>query len=266
MVDLDDISTYPEDIRQWVIKRKNYFLKNIPLNLNEEDFKILRELRDVRIDETPEFLALQKKYYDTEFTGWHFTRIENLEDFCKQGILKIRDIDDGIKRLNFYLNKKIKIDDDKYRLIIKQAKFYWKTHSGRIGNVCFFLTKDYTIGNPQAMMFAANLGGEILRWSIDELDSKAYRQEPYKRLWIWGEPYRVKFKVKLKEMETQTQTYIIRELVFYFIMKDIYGCTYNLADTGEKRGDVPPDDILRIEKIENFENIMSQYAEFEDFY
>ena len=48
--------------------------------------------------------------------------------------------------------------------------------------------------------------------------------------------------------------------------KDIYGCDYIPDDTGEKRGEVSSDCILQIEKIENYEDIMSQFADFENFY
>lgn len=35
---------------------------------------------------------------------------------------------------------------------------------------------------------------------------------------------------------------------------------------GEKQGDVIPENILKIEHIENYEKIMSQCLEFHDFY
>lgn len=35
-----------------------------------------------------------------------------------------------------------------------------------------------------ASIFATNLGGEIVRWSIENIDNDLYKKEPYKRLWI----------------------------------------------------------------------------------
>lgn len=267
MIDLDDVSTYPVDIRKWVIERKNFFPNIVPAHSYEFDYEIIHKLQDVWFDEIPEFVEFQKKYQYTEFTGWHITRIEDLDAFRKQGILTMNgDIDEGMKRLDYYLSEKLKVDNDAHRIIAEKAKFYWNRDVGRIRNVCFFFTKTKTIGDPQAMMFAASLGGETLRWSIKALGKEAYRKEPYKRLWIWGEPCRVKFKAQLKEMEKRTQSHIIRELVFYFAMKDIYGCDYIPDDTGEKRGEVSSDCILQIDKIENYEDIMSQFADFENFY
>lgn len=67
-------------------------------------------------------------------------------------------------------------------------------------------------------------------------------------------------------MNERTQNHIIREMVFYFAMKDIYEFDYIPDDTGEKIGAVSSDCILQIEKIENYEDIMSQFSDFENFY
>lgn len=56
------------------------------------------------------------------------------------------------------------------------------------------------------------------------------------RLWIWGSPCRVKFKVKLHELRNSTQDHVIREFIFYFVMKDIYKLDYLPSDIGEKFG------------------------------
>lgn len=267
MIDLDDALTYPEDIRKWVNERKGFFLNIVSTHSYESEYEIILKLQDVWFDEIPEFVKFMQKYQDTEITGWHITRIENIDAFRKQGILTMNgDIDEGIKRLDYYLKEKIKVDKDVYRIIIEKAKYFWNRDYGRTRNVCFFFTKDKTIDDPKAMMFASNLGGEILEWSLKALGRDIYRKEPYKRLWIWGEPCRVKFKMRLKEMENRTQSHIIRELVFYFAMKDIYGYDYIPDDTGEKRGGVSSDCILQIEKIENYEDIMSRFADFENFY
>lgn len=249
MIDLDDVSTYPEDIRKWVNERKKFFLNIVPTHSYEFDYEIIHKLQDVWFDEIPASVGFLQKYQDTEITGWHITRVENMDTFCKRGILTMNgDIDEGTKRLDYYLKEKIEIDKEAYRIIIEQAKRYWNRDYGRTRNVCFFFTKDKTIDDPKSMMFASNLGGEILRWSIEALGKETYREEPYKRLWIWGEPCRVKFKTKLKEMEKGTQSHIMRELVFHFAMKDIYGYDYIPDDTGEKRGGVSSDCILQIEK------------------
>lgn len=267
MIDFDDVSTYPDNIRKWVNDKRNFFLNIVPIHSYEFDYEIIHKLQDIWFDGIPEFVEFKNKYQDTEFTGWHIMRIEDLDAFRKQGILTLNgDIDEGVKRLDYYLTKNLNIDDNAYRIIIEKAKYYWNRDAGRTRNVCFFFTKINTIGDPQAMMFAANLGGEILNLSIEALDSEAYRKEPYKRLWIWGEPCRVKFRAQLKTMEERTQSHIIRELIFYFVMKDIYGFDYMPDDTGEKQGSVSSDNILQIEKIESYEDIMSQFADFENFY
>lgn len=267
MIDLDDVSTFPDCIREWVTDKRDFFLRVIPVGSYNFDYEIIHKLQNLRIDEMSEFKEIYSLYQDTDFTGWHITRVENIDNYCKQGILTVGwEINKGIERLNYYFNKVIKIEKIIYDKIVDEAKFLWNRDNGRKNNVCFFFTKAQTINDVQAMMFAANLGGEILNWSLNAVDSDLYRTEPYKRLWIWGTPCRVKFKAKLKEMYEDTASRLIREIMFYYVMKDIYGFDYIPSDTGEKQGDVIPENILKIEHIENYEKIMSQCPEFHDFY
>ncbi len=51
-------------------------------------------------------------------------------------------------------------------------------------------------------------------------------------------PCRMKFKAKRKEMYEDTGYRLIREIIFYYVMKDICGCYYIPSDTGEKRGEL----------------------------
>ncbi len=266
MFDFDDVSTYPNDIREWVNERKKFFLNIVPVGSYEFEYEIIHKLQDVRFYDMPEFISFQTKYQDAEFTGWHNTRIEDIDTFCEQGILTIDSIDEGRERFQYLLNK-IKVDEVNQNAIIGKAIYLWKRDSGsRTHCIHFFFTRVPIINDPKAFTFAENLGGEILNRALKAIDREAYRKEPYKRLWIWGVPCRVKFKAKLKEMKESTQEHFIREIIFYFVMKDIYGLEYIPYDVGTKFGAVLPNDILQIEIIKNFEEIMSQYPDFENFY
>lgn len=267
MFDLDNVLSYPTDIEKWVLEKKDFFLKTVPMHSYEYDYEIIHKLIDVWFGGMPDFMDFVNKYQDSDITGWHITRIENIEKFQEQGILTMKgSTDEGERRITELL-KKINAPSDMQQKILDQAKVYWKRDKGsRTNSVHFFFTKEPIINDAQAMMFAANLGGEILNWALQGVDGEAYRQEPYKRLWIWGTPCRVKFKYKLNELRDSTQEHIIREIVFYFVMKDIYNLDYLPSDTGEKFGEVLPQNILQIEKIDDYEKIMGQYSDFENFY
>lgn len=74
MIDLDDVSTYPVDIRKWVIERKKFFLNIVPAHSYELDYEIIHKLQDVWFDEIPEFVEFQKSI-----------NIQNLRDGILQG-------------------------------------------------------------------------------------------------------------------------------------------------------------------------------------
>lgn len=57
-----------------------------------------------------------------------------------------------------------------------------------------------------------------------------------------------------------------REFFLRVIPIGSYNFDYIISDTGEKCGDVLPENILKIEHIENYEEIMSQCPEFHNFY
>lgn len=112
---------------------------------------------------------------------------------------------------------------------------------------------------------AINLGGEILRWSIEGINKDLYKQEPYKRLWILGKPCIVKFKCKLSEIYENFRVSLIAEIVEYFIVTKMYGFSYEFEFMGMTIGSVPPENIISIEEIENFIEIQGEYED-EGFY
>lgn len=114
--------------------------------------------------------------------------------------------------------------------------------------------------------FAINLGGEILRWSLEAIDRELYKQEPYKRLWIKGTPSVIKFKCKLLDIHKVCRNRLIAGIVKYYIVRDLYGYKYEFAFAGMTTGSVPPENIISIEEIENYLQMQERYQDFEEFY
>lgn len=108
-------------------------------------------------------------------------------------------------------------------------------------------------------IFATNLGGEIVRWSIENIDKNLHKKEPYKRLWILGKPCIIKFKCKLSQMRERSRTDVIVEILKYFIVTKMYKYPYEFDFTGMTIGSVPSENILSIEEIENFIEIHEKY-------
>lgn len=91
----------------------------------------------------------------------------------------------------------------------------------RTKSVHFFLDKNQVYKDDQLNHFAINLGGEILRWSLDAIDRELYKEEPYKCLWILGSPSVITFKVKLSDIHESCRNSLIAEIVKYNITKDL---------------------------------------------
>lgn len=261
MIAFDEPLTFPDDIRKWVIDRKDYFLQEVSINHHKNDIKIA--LEDMYFYDIPDFEELFRKYEDDYFVGWHITRIEDIERYRREGILTLNGkIEIGVKRLEYYLLKRIHVNINTFNQIIEKAKCYWKRDKGRTTNIYFYFTRAQTLNNARVMKFAENLGGEILNWSLRSVDKDLYKKEPYQRLWVWGIPCRVKFRARLKDFDKRTQYDFIKQISIYYAMKEIYGADYDIECAGSKRGSVSPNDILQIDVIDDFTKVVSKNSIF----
>lgn len=81
-----------------------------------------------------------------------------------------------------------------------------------------------------------------------------------------GMPCSIEFKSKLKNIYKYSQENIIREIVYYFVMKEIYDLPHIPKDSEFTLGDVPPSNILRIEEIPNFIEEQEKNDKYLHFY
>lgn len=196
----------------------------------------------------------------TEVAVWHCTRILNEEDFWKYGIVVSGGRGSlGEKRIRLLLSQ-VGIAQDMIEKIFKHIYVYWDRNiESRTESVHFQGDKKTIYKDVNASIFATNLGGEIVRWSIENIDNDLYKKEPYKRLWILGKPCIIKFKCRLSQMREHSRTLLIVEILKYFIVTTIYKLPYEFDFTGMTIGSVPPENILSIEEIENFIEIHEKY-------
>lgn len=266
MIDFDVTDTYPIEIKQWVIGKKSYFLNKVPYGSYEHNYDIEHMLCDIWYDDFPEINNFISGNQDTEFTAWHNARVYNKESYLNNGIQSFGgDIKRARKRESEILNIIGLGQAEKKKLLDKMEVYWRRDKETRTKRVHFYLS-DAQKDDAQLLEFASNLGGEILRWALSDINNELYRQEPYKQLWILGKPCRIKFKYKLNELPYLEQVKIIKNIIIYFALKEIYGFECIPEDTGSKIGDVAPNNILKIDEMFDFVQRQEVYEEYRDFY
>ena len=151
--------------------------------------------------------------------------------------------------------------------VFSHVYYLWKRDKqARTKSVHFFIDKNQVYRDDQLNHFAINLGGEILRWSLEAIDRELYKKEPYKRLWIMGSPSVITFKVKLGDIYEIYRDSLIAEIVKYNITKDLFGFGYEFDFTGMTVGAVPAQNILSIEGIKDYIQMQEKYPDYEGFY
>jgi hypothetical protein len=151
--------------------------------------------------------------------------------------------------------------------VFSHVYYLWKRDKqARAKSVHFFIDKNQVYRDDQLNRFAINLGGEILRWSLEAIDRELYKKEPYKRLWIMGSPSVITFKVKLGDIHEIYRDSLIAEIVKYNITKDLFGFGYEFDFTGMTVGAVPAQNILSIEGIKDYIQMQEKYPDYEGFY
>ena len=81
-----------------------------------------------------------------------------------------------------------------------------------------------------------------------------------------GSPSVITFKVKLSDIHESCRNSLIAEIVKYNITKDLFGLDYEFDFTGMTVGDVPTQNILRIDKIKNYIQMQEKYPDYKGFY
>ena len=260
MIDFDDPDSFPKELQIWDARFEDYIRNRISLEGVTEWWQIEHQLQDLSLKESNRVVDFLNDNLETEVAVWHCTRILNEEDFWKYGIVVSGGRGSlGEKRIRLLLSQ-VGIAQDMIEKIFKHIYVYWDRNiESRTESVHFQGDKKTIYKDVNASIFATNLGGEIVRWSIENIDNDLYKKEPYKRLWILGKPCIIKFKCRLSQMREHSRTLLIVEILKYFIVTTIYKLPYEFDFTGMTIGIVPPENILSIEEIENFIEIHEKY-------
>lgn len=232
-----------------------------------EWWQIEHQLQDLHIEDTELVRNYVDNNMDKEVVLCHCTRIIDETEYRKHGIVTGGGKNSvAEKRLTLLLHD-IGLDEKQIAEIFSHIYYYWnRDKSSRIDSVHFFIDQDQVYRDDQLNHFAINVGGEILRWSLESIDRELYKKEPYKRLWILGSPSVIKFKMKLRDIYELHRYSLIAEIVKYYIVTEVYGYNYEFDFTGMTIGEVVPENILSITKIRNYIQMQEKYPDYEGFY
>lgn len=267
MIDFDNPNTFPKELKNWGTEFEKMILRRVNTDNIEEWWQIEHQLQDIRIGESKLVTDFVKENMDTEIAVCHCTRILDENEYWKHGLVTAGGENNaGEKRLRKLLVY-IGLDNDKIEEVFSHVNYLWnRDKQSRTKSVHFFVDKRQVYKDDQLNHFAINLGGEILRWSLDAIDRELYKEEPYKRLWIKGTPSVITFKVKLGDIHEIYRNSLIAEIVKYNITKDLFGFDYEFEFTGMTVGDVPPQNIINIEEIKDYIQMQEKYPDYKGFY
>lgn len=267
IIDFDNPSTFPASLGNWDESFENMIRINISLEGVTKGWQIKHQLQDLRIDEMPIVTEFVSANPDVEVVVCHVTRLLDEKILLQEGLVTGGGRGSVAENRLKTLLEHIGLDKDKIDEVFTHIYYYWeRDKEQRTESVHFMFDKSLVYKDDTANNFAINLGGEILRWSLEAIDRDLYKQEPYKRLWIEGTPSIVKFKCKLSDVHEICRNAVIAEIVKYFIVTRMYGYPYEFEFTGMTNSSIPAENIVSIEEIEGFIEMQEKYPDFGGFY
>jgi len=270
IIDFDSPDSFPRELGQWDNSFENMILNKVTVNHNTKWWEIRSQLFDLDIKYYPIVENYLQSHMDTEVAISHVTRIIDIEQFKKEGLIESGGRgfagENRIRKLLYSIG----VDKAMTERIMSNVYYYWdRDKIDRTQGVHFQIDRKNILATPGSIEFASNLGGEILRRALEACDKNLYRIEPYKRLWIWGTPRIVKFRCKLANICSWSQASLLAEIVMYYIVTNLYGrdsSQYVFSFDGKTIDSVPPENIISTDEIPGFIAMQEQFDEYVGFY
>lgn len=267
IIDFDSPDTFPASLCSWDESFEKMIRSKLNLDNVKEGWKIKEQLHDLNIGEMPIVTNFVSTHLDTEVAVCHITRLLDKNQIFKEGLVTGGGRGSVAENRIRKILQNIGLEDEKINEIFIKIYYYWdRDKEQRTESVHFVLGKNVVYNDDRVNEFAVSLGGEVLRWSLENIDSNLYKQEPYKRLWVDGTPSIVKFKCKLSEVNRIQRNQLVAEIVKYFIVTKMFGYSYEFEFTGMTDCFVPAENIISIEEIAGFIEMQEKYPDFKGFY
>lgn len=267
MIDFDDVYTFPDEIKKWVIQQKDFFYSNWDKEDFSEPWELEHKLSNMRIYDYPIIQNYIKDNQSMEVAVWHATRIKNIETYRSEGInIMSGEKSESDRKIRVLLTS-VGLNEQQIDEVFEHIYFLWnRDTTTRTRCIHFFVNRNFVYNDDRMNNFASNLGGECVRWAIEAIDRNLYKAEPYKRLWMEGTPSIIKFRCQISELDVRSAEMLITEIAKYYISTELYGMPYDFEFTGMKNGKVESENILKIEEIENFIAMQEKYPDYKGFY
>ena len=237
MIDLDNIETYPNFIFEIEKKYHHSLIKydermeRLEIN-SDEEYRLFNKI----IDEYSKYLK------NTELTGWHVTRLLDINTVKNYGLIK-SDIEYSKKRIRG-IAKSLGVNKYYTDLLIDKCMYFWRIHKNRVGTIHFTSIK---LPDESYRKFAYILGGETVEFSLDSLKCKGIYCNQYNKFETEGTPCAIKFKYNFNNLKDGN------DFILEFIKTAYFKNTRNEIHLPEFSNyidcSVPKDSILKIEDI-----------------
>ncbi|HUM83939.1 MAG TPA: hypothetical protein PLN48_09185 [Lachnospiraceae bacterium] len=246
LIDTDNITTFPHELFSVINIYKNQLTALCNKLHFDEPYKIqhgiepVDEQRDLVEKISRIAISILKNY---QITCWHSTRLLNIADVRKNGLLISND-NGRVTRLRSIMEK-LDFDEIEITSLLNKCQLYWDRDPNRQGTVHFFSSRSLFDSYDH---FANNIGGEVIRYSL----GKNLENSPYNKLKDNGTPVFIKFKINFSDIASMCQEKIARGFCISIIIQIILNRTCQPQFDGWTKIDIPSKNILEIKKIEGF--------------
>ena len=267
IIDFDDVLSFPDSLSSLNMRFVSDIVGKLDLRDNCNVWEIKKQMQDLHIDEMPIIDDYLKNNMNQKIAVWHASRLMNNDDIWTNGLVTDGGRESsGEKRINSLLEY-IGLGEKEIKVIMNAVYYYWyRDKDQRTQSVHFFFDKNLVYNDDRINAFALNLGGEVLRWSLESIGKELFKKYPYKRLWIEGRPSIIKFQCALSNVHPLCRKKVLAEIIMFSLITKHYGLSYDFEFTGMTVNKIPPKDIISIETIKDYVGIQQKYSEYKDFY
>lgn len=146
MIDFDNSATFPQEIREWVLDKKEYFYSLFDKRDFSEWWQLEHKLCDIRLWEQSFIQRFVDKNLKMEVAVWHTTRIEDKESYEKNGIIIMGGRGSKAESNLICLFQRVGMNEKQIKEVFEYIYFLWdRDKNTRTHSVHFLLIENWYI-------------------------------------------------------------------------------------------------------------------------